>query len=140
MSEFQHTYSGGETQCTHCCGWTRGANLVTECPTRLRAEVELLRENVATFSDDFQRVTSEVCAPDEVHCSCVPHLRAALAAANAEAATMRAWAERAAGDENANAEDARKERVAVVAWLEKAGWMPSMVEVFKRGEHRKEKE
>ncbi len=44
MSEFQHTYSGGETQCTHCRGWTRGANLVTECPTRLRAEVERLRE------------------------------------------------------------------------------------------------
>ncbi len=44
MSEFQHTYSGGETQCTHCLGWTRGANLRTECPTRLRAEVERLRE------------------------------------------------------------------------------------------------
>jgi len=43
MGEFQHTYSGGETQCTHCRGWTRGANLVTECPTRLRAEVERLR-------------------------------------------------------------------------------------------------
>lgn len=43
MSEFQHTYSGGETQCTHCRGWTRGANLVTECPTRLRVEVERLR-------------------------------------------------------------------------------------------------
>jgi hypothetical protein len=43
MSEFQHTYSGGETQCTHCRGWTRGANLRTECPTRLRAEVERLR-------------------------------------------------------------------------------------------------
>jgi hypothetical protein len=43
-SEFQHTYSGGETQCTHCRGWTRGANLLTECPTRLRAEVERLRE------------------------------------------------------------------------------------------------
>ena len=44
MSEFQHTYSGGETQCTHCRGWTRGANLRTECPTLLRAEVERLRE------------------------------------------------------------------------------------------------
>jgi hypothetical protein len=30
------------------------------------------------------------------------------------------------------------ERAAVVAWLEKAGWMPSMIEVFRRGEHRKE--
>ena len=42
MSEFQHTYSGGESQCSHCGGWTRGANLRTECPTRLRAEVERL--------------------------------------------------------------------------------------------------
>ncbi len=33
---------------------------------------------------------------------------------------------------------AQAERAAVVAWLEKAGWMPSMVEVFKRGEHRRE--
>jgi hypothetical protein len=32
------------------------------------------------------------------------------------------------------------ERAAVVAWLEKAGWMPSLVEVFRRGEHRREEE
>lgn len=32
---------------------------------------------------------------------------------------------------------AEDERAAVVAWLEKAGWMPSMVEVFKRGDHLK---
>ena len=32
------------------------------------------------------------------------------------------------------------ERADVVAWLEKAGWMPSMVEVFKRGEHRSEED
>ena len=37
--------------------------------------------------------------------------------ARAEAATMRSWAEEAAAAENANAEDARKERAAVVAWL-----------------------
>jgi hypothetical protein len=30
-----------------------------------------------------------------------------------------------------------KERAAVVAWLEKAGWMPSMVDVFRHGEHRR---
>jgi hypothetical protein len=35
------------------------------------------------------------------------------------------------------AEAVREERAAVVAWLEKAGWMPSMVEVFRRGEHRR---
>ena len=32
----------------------------------------------------------------------------------------------------------KAERADAVAWLEKAGWMPSMVEVFRRGEHRKE--
>jgi hypothetical protein len=36
--------------------------------------------------------------------------------------------------------EARGERAAVVAWLEKAGWMPSLVEVFRRGEHRREEE
>lgn len=44
--EFQHTYEGGEAQCKHCRGWTRGANLVTECPARLRAEVDRLRAEV----------------------------------------------------------------------------------------------
>ena len=43
----------------------------------------------------------------------------ALEAANAEAATMRAWAEEAARAENENADDAQKERAAVVAWLKK---------------------
>jgi biopolymer transport protein ExbD len=35
---------------------------------------------------------------------------------------------------------AHEERAAVVAWLEKAGWMPSLVEVFRRVEHRREGE
>ena len=91
----------------------KGRNHVTEFLARLdaalagsaRAEVERLREDVATFSDDFRRVTSETCAPDELHCSCVPHLRAAVEAARAEAVTMRTWAEEAAKAENENAED-----------------------------------
>ncbi len=33
-----------------------------------------------------------------------------------------------------------EERAAVVAWLERAGHMPSTVEVFRRGEHRREEE
>ena len=39
---------------------------------------------------------------------------------------------------HATEEGRNEERAAVVAWLEKAGWMPSMVEVFRRGEHRRE--
>lgn len=38
------------------------------------------------------------------------------------------------------AEGECRERAAVVAWLEKAGHMSSTVEVFRRGEHRREEE
>jgi len=110
----------------------------------LVVEVELLRENVATLSDDFQRVTSEVCAPDEVHCSCVPYLRTAVDVAHAEAIEMRAWAEEAAKAENENAEDARRERVAVVAWLRAEAYLTlyeatpeDVADCIERGEHRR---
>jgi hypothetical protein len=174
------------------------------------AEIERLRADVATIAD-LRAKLSSVTGYGAVEVE-VEHLRAALAAANAEAATMREWAARAAADENENARDleaalaraveaererdewraslagqrrradslaqswlheqgendktrieisalrnqvesaralgvslhkaadtgAKAERAAVVAWLEKAGWMPSMVEVFRRGEHRRE--
>ena len=62
MSEFQHTYSGGETQCSHCGGWTRGANLRTECPTRLRAEVERLRSEVERLREEAAKERADVVA------------------------------------------------------------------------------
>ena len=69
----------------------------------------------------------------------------ALEATNAEAATMRAWAGEAAAAENENAEDARRERVAVVAWLRAEAYLtlyeatPSDVaDAIERGEHRRE--
>jgi hypothetical protein len=83
----------------------------------------------------------------------VEHLRAQVAAAQAEAATMRAWAEEAAKAENENAEDARRERGAVVAWLKKqriyctdSTGEPNAVtatyahaaEAVERGEHHRE--
>ena len=52
MSNFQHTYSGGESKCSHCGGWTRGANLKTECPARLRAEVDRLQGEVQQLGCD----------------------------------------------------------------------------------------
>jgi predicted DNA-binding transcriptional regulator YafY len=75
----------------------------------------------------------------------IEHLRAGIAAANAEAATMRAWAEEAAKAENENAEDAQKECAAVVAWLrdnEDAWHMPTwqLADAIERGEHRREEE
>ena len=70
--------------------------------------------------------------------------RAALTAAQAEAATMRAWAEEAARAENENADDARRERVAVVAWLRETPYWPDLetvlddlAERIERGEHRR---
>jgi hypothetical protein len=69
--------------------------------------------------------------------------------ARAEAAEMRAWAEEAARAENENVEDARRERVDVVAWLRAESrvvlgdakrllaWASTQVE---RGEHRREGE
>ncbi len=41
-------------------------------------EIEMLRERNKQFEEDFRKVVSEKCAPDERHCSCVPHLRKAL--------------------------------------------------------------
>ena len=42
------------------------------------------------------------------------------------------------GIAEAVAQAVAEERAAVVAWLDKAGHMPSTVEVFRRGEHRRE--
>ena len=64
--------------------------------------------------------------------------------ARTEAATMRAWAEKAAAAENANAEDARKERAAVVACLRLADdvspydEIAAVIAFIERGGHRRE--
>ena len=42
-------------------------------------ERDRLRVRVEDFEDDFRKVTSETCAPDERHCSCVPYLRREIA-------------------------------------------------------------
>ena len=64
--------------------------------------------------------------------------------ARAEAATMRAWAEKAAAAENANAEDAKRERAAVVACLRLADdvspydEIAAVIAFIERGAHRRE--
>jgi hypothetical protein len=59
-----------------------------------------------------------------------------------EIATLRAWAERAAKDENENAENARRERAAVVATLRRTSNhlvdLDSIANDIERGEHRRE--
>ena len=67
----------------------------------------------------------------------------ALEAAIAEAATMRAWAEEAAAAENENADDARRERASVVAYLrgkfpEWPAGSTGFADEVERGEHRRE--
>lgn len=42
-------------------------------------ELHGLRELLADFQADYRKVMSDQCAPDERHCSCVPHLRARIA-------------------------------------------------------------
>jgi hypothetical protein len=39
------------------------------------ARIAELETRIADYEDDFQAVVAEECAPDEKHCSCVPHLR-----------------------------------------------------------------
>jgi len=63
----------------------------------------------------------------------------------AEVERLRAWAEEAAKAENANADDARRERAAVVAWLRSRGMavhaqsnLDFAATMIERGEHRRE--
>ena len=65
------------------------------------------------------------------------HLKSEVEAARAEAATMRSWAEEAAKAENANAEDAKRERAAVVAFVRGAR-LDDFADAIESGEHRRE--
>ena len=99
MSEFQHTYEGGESQCVHCRGWTRGANLRTECSVRLRAEVERLRADLDALARAVgQAVVASSLAAGETLADPIPHiivstvtrLRAEALGQRAEASYLRA--------------------------------------------------
>ena len=79
----------------------------------------------------------------------IQRLRAEAELGRTEAATMRAWAEEAAKAENENAEDAMRERAAVVVWLREVADAPETYidegialrdasAAIKRGEHRRE--
>jgi hypothetical protein len=76
-------------------------------------------------------------------------LIAEVEAARTEAATMRSWAEEAAKAENENAEDAKRERAAVVTWIrrvatdacdwsEHADVYDAIADNIESGEHRRE--
>jgi len=41
----------------------------------MAGEIERLQARLSDCEDDARRVLADECAPDEAHCSCVPHLR-----------------------------------------------------------------
>lgn len=78
----------------------------------------------------------------------IQRLRAEAELGRTEAATMRSWAEEAAAAENENAEDTKKERAAVVAFLREtlatsetahaSDDLDYAIAIIERGEHRRE--
>lgn len=77
----------------------------------------------------------------------IERLRAEAELGRTEAATMRSWAEEAAATENENAEDARRERAAVAAFLREtlatsetayaSDDLDYAIDIIERGEHRR---
>ncbi len=63
-------HSGNCTNTRSVLGWP-GYQIISA----MVSEIETLREKISDFEDDFRKVVSDNCAPDEKHCSCVPHLR-----------------------------------------------------------------
>ena len=105
----------------------------------------LTAENIAAMRASLSTLTGYGAVDVESYREDVGALLDALEAANAEAATMRAWAEEAAKAENENAEDARRERAAVVAWLRQVATVDAFLrhaiaDNIERGEHRREEE
>jgi len=93
---------------------------IAEAILKLEEENERLRHRVEDHEDDFRKVVSEKCAPDERHCSCVPHLREGMKLLRAERDHFReAWAAAQAKlDTGADVSEAiREERDATVAFL-----------------------
>ncbi len=43
------------------------------------------------YFDDYYRVVDDECAPDEKHCTCVPHLRRRIAELEAQLAAVPRW-------------------------------------------------
>jgi len=117
----------------------------------LVAEVSLLQQEARIqqgISDGLVAEVEHLRVEVEAAIAEVEHLRVEVEAAIAEAATMRAWAEEAARAENENAEDARRERAAVVAFLRELADAPETYvdeaialrgasASIERGEHRR---
>jgi hypothetical protein len=161
---------GDPDVCVHCRGeWVDLLTLyeTDECSVRLRAEVERLRADLDALSRAVgQALVASSLAAGETLADPIPHiivstvtrLRAEALGQRAEASYLRAcvppshpadygheaWsaALAAARAENENAEDARRERAAVVKYLRSlmAGYpgREHPADRIERGEHRRE--
>lgn len=45
----------------------------------VQTELRTLKEALTDRDDDYKKIMNEQCAPDEKHCSCVPHLKKRIA-------------------------------------------------------------
>ena len=59
----------------------------------LKAERDALQATLDDYMDDHKAVVNEQCAGDEIHCSCVPHLRKRIKEVEAERDALLAAAE-----------------------------------------------
>lgn len=57
-----HLYTGGSAQCEHCRGWTRGANLQTECPARLRSALDATRNERDALAAAIYAIDATLCS------------------------------------------------------------------------------
>lgn len=76
-------------------------------------ELHGLRERLADFQADYHKVMSDQCAPDERHCSCVPHLRARIAELERERVDLINGADLAADRANRHRQERDAARVEI---------------------------
>ena len=70
-------------------------------------------ERAADFQADYRKVMSDQCAPDERHCSCVPHLRARIAELERERVDLINGADLAADRANRHRQERDAARVEI---------------------------
>ena len=55
------------------------------------ARITQMHAQMMAYFDDYYAVLDDECAPDERHCSCVPHLRRRIAELEAQLAAVPRW-------------------------------------------------
>lgn len=93
------------------------------------------RERLADFQADYRKVMSDQCAPDERHCSCVPHLRARIAEMECERVDLINGANLAADRANRHRQQRDTARVEIVNLKRDLFNAEHAAEVWKSAEH-----